>query len=1849
MVNTNPGFLSTLSNTPSTRIVDGTDNIHSGIINALNVATGGNAVISGFNITQEDGGTYTQYDVAAGKILRDGILVDVSARNNIAPGVGARADNDWYATVVVDSSNVIQIRTGGSGISTASVSTLSASDIPVAIIKYPAGTDHDAVDRPVQFLGYNGSTRGLSILNSGSETLRINANATLTKGSATLTLPSSTGTLALTSDITYTSAISEGNSGLVPSGGVGTSNIADDAVTYAKLQNVSGTDKILGRDSSGAGIVEELTPANVRTMLGIETGATADQSNAEIETAYNAQVSQVSSSERTAGTGTDIRRYAPADIKSMIDTHQTDTNTDVTVANLKTKLNSDFGSDFTIGTQSNDTAIFTGHLTVGGNLTVNGATQTINSTVVTIDDPVFTLGGDGAGSNDNKDRGVEFKWHDGSSAKVGFFGFDDSAGKFTFIPDATNSSEVFSGTAGTIVANLEGAVTGNASTATALATSRNFSITGDVTAGAVGFTGAGNVALSTTLADDAVATAKIADDAVTSAKIADGTIATGNLADDSVTFAKMQDTSTNNRVLGATTAGTIGEVQVATAMVADDAITQAKIANDAVGADQLASNAVVNASIASNAAIAQSKVDGLVSALSGKEPSLTIGDGLDRTSATLKVDIDGLTIENGIDRTADFIMYDDATNGLRRINPANLFGLLIASDIPDISSAYRATGTAIVNADISNSAAISADKIANGSTNKVFTSTLKTKLDGIEASATAGADFSSNVSNISVTNAQLAGSIANSKLANSGVTINSNSLNLGGTLTLDTGDIGEGSNKYYTDERVDDRVNALITDGEGITTTYDDSAGTLSIAAEEATASNKGVASFSSAHFDVTSGAVSIKAASISDSQIASNGSIAQSKIANLVSDLSDKIENLGDLSITSSATELNVLDGIPATLTATELGYVDGVTSSIQTQLNTKLESVAVADLTDINSLSTSINNNSTHTQLATAKAVKDYITQQQVEDKTYTISATLDGGSTPLLKISDQFGGSSTVAVTGGDRITTTVVSDRLHISDSGKGAVASASFNQGLLTLTHDDGTTSTATLPDATTDAHGLMTDDQFDKLAGIEAQADVTDKANVVASLGLLDESDTLLIGDAGNDTSVRIRGNLFVDGTTTTINQTEINVQDAIKFEGASADDHETTLRIVDPTADRVISLPDITGTLITTGDTGTIATGMIAASAVTTGKINSNAITTGKLAGSAVTTAKIADDAVTGAKIDFIDDSIGVTSTHIMVADGTDYNNVAVSGDATLANDGTLTIANLAVETGMLANLGVTTAKIAADAITGAKIADDAIDSEHYTDGSIDEAHLADNAVTVSKISGLTDLGSGTVISSAERTKLSGIEASADVTDATNVAAAGALMDGDFTSNGFLKRTGAGSYTVDTNTYLTSLAVTGLSDINQLEQNLASITDDHAGLVTAKAVKAYVDSIPGGVGGMSFILEDGDGTELTIANDKEIKFVPSSLLTINWTDTSDGTDADPYDLTFTVDNDLANYDNSSSSFATTTALTNATAATAITGKALTNLGSGTGGNIAATDTILAAMQKLETRTALNDAKVTNTDVNVNVSNLTARLPQITESVTIGDGTDVTVTTSGALVVTGNLTVNGTTTTLDTTNLAIEDKNIVLGTGNSGSEVLDATGLTLEGGSGDDVTFQYNASADRMELKHGSAFEDFKAGTILGTFTGDLTGDVTGNADTATTLATARSIAGKSFNGSADITIATTDLSDISALDTDLSSVSASHDSLATAKAIKTYVDAQIATEDTIAELNDTNIGSLSAGHLLIYDSTAGVFDNAIPTGSDTSTIDMTVTGGDGTLATSDTTLKAPNMVSFSAITAFAR
>jgi hypothetical protein len=64
-----------------------------------------------------------------------------------------------------------------------------------------------------------------------------------------------------------------------------------------------------------------------------------------------------------------------------------------------------------------------------------------------------------------------------------------------------------------------------------------------------------------------------------------------------------------------------------------------------------------------------------------------------------------------------------------------------------------------------------------------------------------------------------------------------------------------------------------------------------------------------------------------------------------------------------------------------------------------------------------------------------------------------------------------------------------------------------------------------------------------------------------------------------------------------------------------------------------------------------------------------------------------IADDAITGAKIALFDDSLAATDTHFMIADGTDYSSFALSGDVTCNNAGVVTIAANAVEGSMLNN----------------------------------------------------------------------------------------------------------------------------------------------------------------------------------------------------------------------------------------------------------------------------------------------------------------------------------------------------------------------------------------------------------------------------------------------------------------------------------------------------------------------------------------------------------------------------------
>jgi hypothetical protein len=149
-------------------------------------------------------------------------------------------------------------------------------------------------------------------------------------------------------------------------------------------------------------------------------------------------------------------------IVSINGTNSITQNASNILLNADTKVLIPSGIPLSFGsTSSSISATSSGNLTVrastvvfDSNIQINGTTTSLFSTVTNIQDPIFSLGGiTGPVINDNKDRGIEFKWNDNSSSKVGFFGYKQSAERFVFIRDGTNLNEVFSGSYGDVEFN----------------------------------------------------------------------------------------------------------------------------------------------------------------------------------------------------------------------------------------------------------------------------------------------------------------------------------------------------------------------------------------------------------------------------------------------------------------------------------------------------------------------------------------------------------------------------------------------------------------------------------------------------------------------------------------------------------------------------------------------------------------------------------------------------------------------------------------------------------------------------------------------------------------------------------------------------------------------------------------------------------------------------------------------------------------------------------------------------------------------------------------------------------------------------------------------------------------------------------------------------------------------------------------------------------------------------------------------------------------------------------------------------------------------------------------------------
>src|SRR5210317_2545447 len=153
-------------------------------------------------------------------------------------------------------------------------------------------------------------------------------------------------------------------------------------------------------------------------------------------------------------------------------------------------------------------------------------------------------------------------------------------------------------------------------------------------------------------------------------------------------------------------------------------------------------------------------------------------------------------------------------------------------------------------------------------------------------------------------------------------------------------------------------------------------------------------------------------------------------------------------------------------------------------------------------------------------------------------------------------------------------------------------------------------------------------------------------------------SGNLTIDSAGGtvtvDDNLTVSGNLIVSGTTTTVDSTTIEVQNQLVFEGSTSDDFELTLTAGDPTADRTITLPDATDTLVGKATTDTLTNKTLGATTIA-GHLTPDTNETYDLGSSSF---KFRDIYLSGTSINLGDATITASGSSIVLPTGT-----AISG----------------------------------------------------------------------------------------------------------------------------------------------------------------------------------------------------------------------------------------------------------------------------------------------------------------------------------------------------------------------------------------------------------------------------------------------------------------------------------------------------------------------------------------------------------------------------------------------------------
>lgn len=583
----------------------------------------------------------------------------------------------------------------------------------------------------------------------------------------------------------------------------------------------------------------------------------------------------------------------------------------------------------------------------------------------------------------------------------------------------------------------------------------------------------------------------------------------------------------------------------------------------------------------------------------------------------------------------------------------------------------------------------------------------------------------------------------------------------------------------------------------------------------------------------------------------------------------------------------------------------------------------------------------------------------------------------------------------------------------------------------------------------------------------------------------------------------------------------EIGPSGSIAFEGSGVNTFETTISVVDPTADRTILFPDVSGTVVTTGDNGTITGTMISGNTIANANIaTSAAIVDSKLAtisgANKVNISSIDIDGATDIGASLVDGDL------LLVDDGggganrkSDVNRVPVyvfskvSGDIAVTSSGVASISSgVIVDADISASAAISLSKLA----TGALPTGITVSSGNIVDGTISNTEInASAAISLSK------LATGALPSGITVTR-------------SNITSP-ALADGDIASTAAIAYSKLASLTAanillgNASNVATSTAITG--DISITSSGVTAIS---AGAIVDADVNASAaiglsklatGALPTGITVSSGNIVDGtigDGeinANAAIALSKLATGALPSGITINTNNI--------------VDSTITNSDISGTAAIAHSKLASITAGSVLLGNS-SNVPTVTAlsGDIAVDSTGL---------TSIASGVIVNADINASAAIAHSKLASITAgSVLLGNASNVPTATA----LSGDITVGNTGVTAISSGVIVDNDinasaaiahsklaNITAGSVLLGNASNVPTATALSGDvtiSNTGVTAIASGVIVNADIKSDAAIVDTKLATI------STAGKVSNSATTATDANTASAIVARDANGNFNTT-----------------------------------------------------------------------------------------------------------------------